>query len=277
MSEDLFNIPLTLENLLVSFLRFLPSLIAALVIFVLGLVLAVVVSRILRITLEKREVKPEAVTVVIRLTYISLITLTLVIALQQIGFNLTAFLAGLGILGFTVGFAMQDVSKNFVAGLLLLIQQPFNVGDIIEVDAYTGKVLEIDMRATQMRMLDGRIVLIPNGDIFTHALINYSQAKDRRVKIPLGVAGDSDLELVRQTAIDAISELPGLMTDPAPNVVYHTFGEYTIDLSLYFWIDTADTSVMKAKDAAINALNSAFISHSIEMPNPVQTVYLQTS
>jgi small conductance mechanosensitive channel len=277
MSEDLFNIPLTLENLLVSFLRFLPSLIAALVIFVLGLILSVVVSRMLRITLERRDVKPEAVTVVVRLTYISIITLTLVIALQQIGFNLTAFLAGLGILGFTIGFALQDVSKNFVAGLLLLIQQPFNVGDIIEVNEYLGKVLEIDMRATRMRMLDGRIVLVPNGEIFTHAIINYSQAEDRRIEIPLGVASDSDLEFVRQTAVSAITGIPGLLSEPSPHVAYHTFGEYTIDLSLYFWIDTAETSVMKAKDAAVYALNSAFIKHSIEMPNPIQTVYLQSN
>jgi len=277
VSENLFNIPLTLENLLVSFLRFLPSLIAALVIFVLGLILSVVVSRMLRITLERREVKPEAVTVVVRLTYISFITLTLVIALQQIGFNLTAFLAGLGILGFTIGFAMQDVSKNFVAGLLLLIQQPFNVGDIIEVNEYLGKVLEIDMRATRMRMLDGRIVLIPNGEIFTHAIINYSQAEDRRIEIPLGVASDSDLEIVRQTAISAITGIAGLLPEPPPHVAYHTFGEYTIDLSLYFWIDTAETSVMKAKDAAVYALNSAFMTHSIEMPNPIQTVYLQSN
>lgn len=277
MSEDLIDIPLTLESLLVKFLGFLPSIIAAIVVFLIGVILSMFISRAVRIALERRKVKPGAVTALVRITNISLVTLTLVITLQQIGFNLTAFLTGLGILGFTVGFALQDVSKNFVAGLLLLIQQPFRVGETIEVDTFIGEVLEIDMRATKILALDGRIILIPNAEVFTNPLINYSQAELRRIEIPAGVSGDSDLNFVRQTAIDAIKDLPGLVLDPAPQVLFHTFGDYSIDLTIYFWIDPLITNPPGAKDFAIEALNTAFINQKIELPSPAQTILVGSS
>lgn len=277
MSQYSWGITVALQELLVEFLQFMPALIAAMVVFVIGLVLAIIISRSVRIALERRDVKPEAVTVLVRLTYIVLLTFTLVISLQQIGFNLTAFLAGLGILGFTIGFALQDVSKNFVAGLLLLVQQPFSLGDTIEVDDYIGEVLEINIRATRIRDLDGRIVLIPNADVFSMAIINYTQAEFRRVEIQLGVASDSDLEEVRQTALAAIADIRGLVEEPAPKVVFHTFGDYAINVALYFWIDTKATGVADAKDAAIKAINTAFIAHKIEMPSPIQTVVVQSN
>jgi len=97
--------------------------------------------------------------------------LGIIIALQQVNFNVTAFLTGVGILGFTVGFALQDVSKNFVAGLLLLLQQPFNIGETIQVAGYTGRVSAINMRATELGTHDGQIVLIPNATVFTSPIV----------------------------------------------------------------------------------------------------------
>ncbi|MEA3439828.1 MAG: mechanosensitive ion channel [Chloroflexota bacterium] len=275
MEEEFTDLPGPLEVMLYQFLEFLPKIIAASVVFVIGIVLTLIVVNALRRTLERRKVNSEATTVIVRLTWISLIVLTLVVSLQQVGFNLTAFLAGLGILGFTIGFALQDVSKNFVAGVLLLIQQPFNVGETIEVDGFIGKVLEIDLRATRMRTLGGRIVLIPNGDIFTSPIINYSQAEQRRIDIELGVAAESDLGHVRQTVFSAIEGIPGLLEEPAPQVAFHTFGDSTLNCTLYFWIDTSQTNPVNAKDAAVEAVNTTFMREGIELPYPTQTVKVE--
>lgn len=272
MNEELLDIPLALEALLVDFLRMLPGLIAALVIFLVGLLLTFLITRALRIALQRRDIKPEAASVLVKITYISLITLILVISLQQIGFNLTAFLAGLGIVGFTVGFALQDVSKNFVAGLLLLLQQPFKIGETVEVVGFTGEILEIDLRASRMRDLDGRIVLIPNADVFTSPIINYSQAKLRRIEILIGIASESDLDLTRQTALEAVKGIAGFVDDPAPNVIFQRFGEYAIELGVYFWINTEVNNPLRAKDAAIQVVNAAFLENKIEMPTPYQAL-----
>ena len=263
------------EQLVVDFLNLLPSLIAALVVFIIGLYVASIVKQIVSRRLEQRTKNPQPIQLIAQITYWLVVLTVTVISLQMVGFNLTAFLAGLGIAGFTIGFALQDVSKNFIAGLLLLIQQPFNVGEFIEVVGYTGQVLSIDIRATQIRTLDGRIVLIPNGDVFINPITNFSQAESRRIEIVSGVDYQSDPAIVRQTALQAISAIPGLRDDPPPEVWFQNFGSSTFDLIIYFWIDTGQTTLAAAKDAGLEAIKEAFEGAEIDMPSPVQTVYLK--
>jgi len=276
MTEELQEIPDTLDQLLSKFIQFLPSLIAALVVFVIGAVLTILITRGVRRGLEQRKVKAPAAKVITRLTNITLWVLTLVLALQMVGFDLTAFLAGLGILGFTIGFALQDVSKNFIAGLLLLVQEPFAVGETIEVDKFIGTVTEIDFRATRMNTLDGRVVLIPNADVFTNAIINYTQAEKRRIEIELGVGTESDLSQVRKVALNAITAVPGYLSDPEPRVSFHTFGDFSINCTLYYWIDSHQTNPLDAKDAGLEAVNTAFLRYGIDMPVPIQRVQVET-
>lgn len=255
-----------------DFFLFLPSLIAALVIFILGLVAAGVVGSLVQRGLKRRNADPEIVILLTKITRWTMIILGTTIALQQVNFNLTAFLTGLGIVGFTIGFALQDVSKNFVAGVLLLIQQPFDIGDAIEVSDFVGTVLEISLRATEIRTLDGRHVFIPNGDVFTSPITNFTRAASRRAEVSVGVDYASDLEHVRQTAIAAVSGVKGLLQDPAPVVVYQNFGGTTIDFTLYFWVDNRESDPPSAQNEAIAAIKVAFEQAGIEMPFPTQTI-----
>ena len=273
MTEQTQPLLSVLEQLVVDFLNILPSLIAALVVFLIGLYLASIVKRIVSRRLEQRTKNPQPVQLISQIAYWLVVLAVTVISLQMVGFNLTAFLAGLGIIGFTVGFALQDVSKNFIAGLLLLLQQPFNVGETIEVVGYTGQVLSIDIRATQIRTLDGRIVMIPNGDVFVKPITNFSQAEFRRIEIKSEVTYKGDPETVRQTALQAISAIPGLRDDPPPKVWLQIFGTSTIDLITYYWIDTNQTSLTAAKDAGVEAIKEAFEGAEIGIPSTVQTDY----
>ena len=268
--------PLTsiLEQLVVDFLTLLPSLIAALVVFAIGVYLASIVRRLARKGLELRTKNPQPITLLSQLAYWLVVILAAAVSLQMVGFNLTAFLAGLGIAGITIGFALQDVSKNFIAGLLMLIQQPFEIGEFIEVSGYAGKVEAIDLRATQVRTADGKLVSIPNGEVIVSPITNFSKAESRRVEISTGVAYESDPENARQTALEAISAVPGILNEPAPDAIFHNFGNTTFDLSIYYWIDTSQTNVSAAKDAGLNAIKQAFDQAKIDMPYPAQTVYL---
>lgn len=275
MTEQSQPLSSILEQLLVDFLSLLPSLIAALVVFVVGLYLASIVRRVVRRRLERRTKNPQPIILVSQLVYWLVVILVSAISLQMVGFNLTAFLAGLGIAGITIGFALQDVTKNFIAGLLMLIQQPFDIGETIEVGGYTGTVLAIDLRATQLRTSDGRLVLIPNGEVFVSPITNFSQAESRRIEISTGVAYESQPETVRQTALQAIEVIPGLISDPSPVVRFTNFGSSTFDLTIHYWIDTSQTGVAAAKDAGLQAIKAAFEETRIDMPYPVQTVYLR--
>jgi small-conductance mechanosensitive channel len=274
MIEETMSLTTILQQLLVDFLTLLPSLIAALVVFAVGLYIASIVRRLVRRGLERRTQNSQPITLLSQLSYWLVAILVAAISLQMVGFNLTAFLAGLGIAGITIGFALQDVSKNFIAGVLMLIQQPFDIGEFIMVDDYAGTVEAIDLRATQVRTADGKLVLIPNGEVMVSAITNFSEAEKRRVAISTGVAYESDPDAVRQTALAAITNIEGLISDPLPDVLFENFGNTTMDLTIYFWIDTSQTNVASAKDAGLKAIKSAFEQAQIDMPLPAQTVYL---
>jgi small conductance mechanosensitive channel len=264
-----------LESMLVDILAFLPNLLASLVIFFVSLYLAGYLTKLISRTLERRKTDPEVRILVVKISRWAIVILGLTIALQQVGFDLSAFLAGLGIIGFTIGFALQDVSKNFISGLLLLLQQPFDIGDAIEVAGYSGNVVNVDLRATELYTFDGHYVLIPNGDIFTSPITNYSRADKRRVVINVGVAYESDLNLVRKTALEAISSIDGVLPDPAPSLVFNNFGESSIDCTVYFWTNLKITGYFGAMDAGIVTINAAFKTNGIDIPFPTSTVLMQ--
>jgi small conductance mechanosensitive channel len=209
------------------------------------------------------------------LTRWTVIVFAAVLALEQVNFDLTAFLAGLGIVGFTIGFAIQDVSKNFVAGLLILLQQPFDLGDAIEVGDFSGVVLDVNLRATEINTFDGRYVTIPNADVFTSPIVNFSRATRRRVSLDVGVAYDSDLAQVTRTTLEAIQAVGGLLKEPGPQVVFHTFGGSTIDFTLYYWINMAESNPLAAQDEGVAALKVAFEQAGIELPYPTQTLLVR--
>jgi small conductance mechanosensitive channel len=253
---------------------FVPRLGVAVLIFVIGMVLSRIVSRMLQRTLESREPSPSATRLIVDVTRWGILALGVVMAIQQF-VDVTAFLTGLGILGFTIGFALQDVMKNFASGVILLIQQPFRVGDSVEVGAYEGTVLAIDLRSTEIKTFDGRIAILPNADVLNQAIVNYTRSVQRRIEVIVGVAYDTDLKVARDAALSAIRLVPGYIEDPAPAIVFKEFGNSSIDLSVFLWFDTAQATPLKARDAAIEEIKRAFDAHKIDIPFPIRTMMVQ--
>lgn len=270
--EEFSDLSETLNQMLINFINFLPSLIIALIVFIAGLYFAGLMSRLVRRGLERRKTDPEVSILLAKITRWAVIVLGTMAALQQVEFDVTAFLTGLGIVGFTIGFALQDVSKNFVAGLLLLIQQPFDVGDSIRVTDFAGTVMAIDLRATEIHTFDGQVVLIPNADVFTNPITNFTRATKRRVEIQVGVAYGSDLAEVTRLALEAVSSVPGLLMDPEPVVHFQGFGASSIDLTVFYWIDTGQTDLFTAKDIGLQQLKQSIERAGIEIPYPIQMV-----
>jgi small-conductance mechanosensitive channel len=256
-----------------KFLDYLPTILFALLILIVGLVLARLARRAMQRGFQRKAAHKQTADLLTKFVYYSLVILVVIAALQQAGFNLTAFLAGLGIAGFTIGFALQDVSKNFISGILLMIQQPFKLGDTIQVGEFTGKISAIHLRATEMYTVDGRLALIPNADIFTNPIINLSRPSMRRVELTAGVGYPSDLAQVRAIALEAIRSVDGLLQEPAPPLYFSQFGDSAINLTLYYWIDTGLNDILKAKDQGLVAVKTAFDQARIEIPYPIQVVY----
>ncbi len=254
-----------------NLLLFLPRMIAAMVLFVIALYLAGLISRIVRRVLEKRRVDPGITLFAFYVTRLSIAIAGAIWALKQVNFDVTAFLAGLGILGFTLGFALQDISQNLIAGFLLLIQKPFEMGDMIEIEDYTGTVKSVDLRATELLTLDGHNVLIPNAKVFTTPITNYSRQAKWRINLPIGVSYDSDLDKVQQVTLQTIQRLPDVLDTPAPSLFFHTFNDSSIDFTLQYWIDGRITNPFTATHPIIMAIQKAYQRENIEIPYPIQT------
>ncbi|MDT8307852.1 MAG: mechanosensitive ion channel [Anaerolineae bacterium] len=273
--DEIQTVSGALEEIASRFLLFLPDLVAALVIFVVGIYVANLIARLVRRALLGRGVNVEAAQVITQITRWSLVVLVSITALEQVRFDLRAFIAGLGIVGFTIGFALKDISENFVAGLMLLLQRPFELGDIIEIDDFRGRVTSVSLRATEMETLDGQNIILPNGLVYTSPLINYTRAPLSRIDLDVGVAYGSDLDQVRRVAIEAAQSVPVVLSDPPPYVVFHTFADSSIELTVFYWIDGRETPQFRAKDLVLPVLKRAFENEGIEIPFPIRTLHME--
>jgi small-conductance mechanosensitive channel len=267
-----------LQNLASQVVGFLPRLLLGLVIFIVAYFISRWTARLVRRSMKRRGHDPELIVLLALLTRWGILILGIIIAAEVTAEGtLGSLIAGLGIAGFTIGFALQDVAKNFVAGILLLLQQPFELGDSIEVAGYGGQVRAISLRTTELRTWDGRFVLIPNADIFTSPIVNFTRANPRRIELVIGVAADSDLDKVTRITLAAIGEISGVLEDPAPSVVFSNFGDSTIDFKVYYWADMDATDFNEATDAGVKILKSAFEREAIELPYPTMTIHTNPS
>jgi len=265
-----------MENLIAQlvalFIAGIPKLLSAIVIFIFSLYFARLVSNILRRVLHKRGAPEGVVQLLGQLTLWAIIVAGTITALQRF-FEVTAFLTGLGIVGFTVGFALQDIMKNFASGIILLLQPPFQVGENIGVKGFDGTVMAIDLRATEMRAADGRVVILPNADVLVNPIINYSRANRRRVELGLNLSHTAEPDLVRKTVLKAIQTVPGFVGEPEPVIVFNSLTDHALELNINFWINATKTDPVHAKDTAVIKVKSAFHEQGIEIPHPVQAVF----
>jgi small conductance mechanosensitive channel len=263
------------DTFVANFIKGIPNLLTGVVIFIASLYLAAMLGKIVRRVLGLRKAPIGVTHLLAQMTRWSIIVIGTITALQRF-FDVTAFLAGLGLLGFTVGFALQDVMKNFAAGIILLLQQPFHVGETIGVKEFNGTVLEIDLRTTEIKTLDGRIVILPNADILANPIINYTRADRLRVDLPVSIPYETDTSTARQAVLEAIQSVPGIVTEPAAMVGFSSFGDANLQLSTFFWIDVTRTNPLAAKDEALTRIKAALEGKGIHNSLPAQIVYLQT-
>jgi small conductance mechanosensitive channel len=156
----------------------------------------------------------------------------------------TSFIASLGIAGLVIAFALQVITKNFAAGVLLLILRPFRLDDRIRVKEFEGVVTDISLRATSLRTSDGEEVLVPNADVYSSPIVNLTRYTRRRYHVPITVPATLSIEPVRQRLEAALRETPGLEQEPLPQVVVTAVGADSVTLDAQYWLPA------QAKDAA---------------------------
>lgn len=261
-----------LSRLTAGFLSVLPNILIALAVVALSYYAGVWLSRLLKTVLARQNAEEGVSHLLSQVLKWTVISFGVIAALQRF-FDVTAFLAGLGILGFTIGFALQNIMQNFVSGVILLIQQPFKVGDLVNAAGYDGTALKIDLRTTKLKALDGRIIFLPNADVLSQPIVNYTRAALRRVELPIRAAYDSDPQAVCAVVLNEIRKAEGFVDTPEPLVYFDAFGEVSIDLNVFFWVDSNIASPFAAKNSALTLIKKAFERENIEIPFPMQMLY----
>ena len=199
--------------------------------------------------------------------------LLIALGLLQLDKTLTSLLAGAGVIGLALGFAFQNITANLLSGVLLSLRKPYGVGDIIRSNDHFGTVRDINLRTTDMVTPDGRLILIPNKDVFENSIENYSWRKAHRVDLPVGVSYGDDLEKARRVAQKAVADLGIHDESRGVEVLYSEFGSSSINFEMRFWVPfNAPSDELKAKSQAIIAIKAAFDEADISIPFPIRTL-----
>jgi small-conductance mechanosensitive channel len=193
--------------------------------------------------------------------------LGLVIAVDALGIDRRSVATGLGLTGIALGFALKDVLSNFVSGLLLLALRPFRVGDQIIVGETEGTVERVVLRATQLRTYDGRVVLVPNAELFTARVTNNTAAPIRRGKFSVHLGYDADVPAAIGAFGDAVATAAGVLSDPAPSVQVRELGPENVVLEVRFWTDSRRDHVETGSQARRVVLSAAK-ERGIPLPDP---------
>jgi len=216
----------------------------------------------------------------IRFSNFIIYIVAIVIALDLLGLNVVPFVAGAGVAGLAIGFAAKDTLSNLIAGVLLIIDRPFEVGDRIEVwsapagSATWGDVIDIGLRATKIKTTDNIVIIIPNNEIMLRDIINYTIISDDiRLRINIGIAYDADLQKAKRAILQVAQATEGVAEDPPPKVVVRNFGESSVDLQLRVWIHDARRRMDTISDIT-DKIKETFDAEGIEIPYPKRDIYV---
>ena len=264
-----------LESWIEGGITLLPNIVVAFLIAILFGVIAKVVGnvvgKLMRRTFESRQIAGLLTSIIKSI----IIVAGIFIALDFVGLKgtVTSLLAGAGIVGLAIGFAFQDMTENFIAGVAMGIRKPFEIGDVIEAEGVFGNVKEINLRNTLVETFYGQLEVIPNKILFRNILTNYSTLGYRRIEVPVGISYADDIEQAANVITDAMNDKDYVIKKEETAVYAESFGDSSINLLLWFWIRyPGEPGFMVVRHDAINTVKTVLEDNDILIPFPIRTL-----
>jgi small conductance mechanosensitive channel len=255
----------------------LSNLVVGLAVFLAFYLFWRILMLIMRRTLRKSTLDETTYSFVETAVKYTILIIGLVSALDSVGVNTGALLASLGIVGVTIGFAARDSLSNLISGIIIFIDRPFVIGDLVEIEDKYGRVSEITLRSTRVVTSDGRMLAVPNTEIVNKTVASYTNFPNLRLDIPVAIAVDEDIENTRQILLGLVAGDPEYLKEPAARVIVIALNDYNIALELQAWLKDERQHVEKRSDLrekVFKALNRA----GVEMPfETIQLAPLQVN
>ena len=265
----------SLRDLLGSTVKIVPGIIIALVIIILTRYAVRFTTRIARQigrkTLHSKSLQLLLCKTTNVTTWIFGILFACIVAFP--GLRLGDIVATLGLGSVAVGFAFQDIFKNFLSGILILIQRPFRIDDQIVVGDYEGTVEQIDIRTTKLRTYGGERILMPNSEVFTSPVRVRTAFDSRRTDLAVGVDYNTSLSNAKNILQRTIESVEGVLDNKSPEIDLVGFGDSSIDFIVRYWTSSRQAEVRRVQTRAILAIKRALDDADIGIPYPIRTLY----
>ncbi|MUG91425.1 mechanosensitive ion channel [Scytonema sp. UIC 10036] len=263
------------QSMINSFIVLLPNIVLALIVFVLFFFIARGIKELVRRLTRNRRHARNLGLVLGRLAQGLTILLGLFISLSIV---IPSFKAGdlvqlLGISGVAIGFAFRDILQNFLAGILILLTEPFQIDDQIVFKDFQGTVENIQTRATTIRTYDGRRIVIPNSELFTNSITVNTAFENRRIEYDVGIGYGDDIDRAKQLILEAIHSVDSVLKDPAPDALVVELAESTVNIRARWWIKPprrADD--LTSRDQVISKIKNKLVKNGIDLPFPTRQI-----
>lgn len=205
-----------------------------------------------------------------------LLVIGFIIILQTAGINLSSLTILMGALGVGIGFGLQNITNNFVSGIIILLERPIKVGDRIEVDKVSGNVVDISMRATEILTNDNISIIVPNSQFISQTVINWSHTnRSVRFNFPVGVSYREDPQEVKQVLLDIAMDNPGVLKNPQPDVLFFEYGESAMKFNLRVWTREYINSPGVLRSQLYYEIARRFREKGIEIPFPQYDIHIK--
>ena len=225
-------------------------------------------------TLESSHLEPSRLLrrMVISIVFNSVLLAGVLIALAQVGISLGPVLAGMGLVGFVIGFALQDTLANFAAGMLILIYRPFDVDDVIEAGGVSGKVSAMSLVNTTFLTFDNQTIIVPNGKIWGDVIKNVTAQTIRRIDLVFGISYSDDIEKAEKIMAEVVAAHPAVLNEPATMIRLHQLGESSVNFIVRPWVNKDD--YWETYWALTRAMKLRFDAEGISIPFPQRDVHI---
>ncbi|TCB69520.1 mechanosensitive ion channel family protein [Acinetobacter sp. ANC 4216] len=265
----------TIDKFVDAFWERLPYLCIALVVFTIFYLLSKLFKFFVRKALADRSyTKQNLVLVLNRVGSSAIIFIGFLIAMVIAipGFTPGQLMSALGIGSVAIGFAFKDIFQNLLSGILILLGEPFKIGDDIIVSGMEGTVEDIQIRATYLRSPDGRRIVIPNATVYTSAVTVNTAYQRRRCEFVVGIGYEDDVQKAKSIILSILDKDPTILSQPAFAVNVNALADFSINLNVRWWVDTTETTTAGSISEVQERVIKAFAEHEISIPYPVQEV-----
>lgn len=262
----------TFQSYWESFLEKTPEITLAFVLLLFFIFLGVFIRRVIENRLKKKVQDGLLLVFIGRAVLLIFSTIGIVVFLKQVGLGTAAggLLAGAGVSALILGFAFKDIGENFLSGFFLAFSRPFKSGDIIEINSLLGRVKEMTLRNTHIRTFDGRDIYVPNAMLIKNPLTNYTKDGLMRHDFVIGIDYGEDVAQVNKSVLETLYSLPNIVQkdDLKPFVIINDFGTSTINMKVFFWINTFDFlgSLTVLKSSVLQAVVNKLMKEGVNLP-----------